>query len=192
MAKMWYALRVQAGRENKIKENLRKRILSQGVDELFGEMIIPTEKVVQIKGSKRQERERRLFPGYLYLEIETGEFDESENRYQMDTDAYFAVKETPGVGDFVGDRNKPIPMSTADVSRILQKEEDMSSKSDEPVISIDLDKGDQVKVKDGPFENFEGVVDEVFPARGMVRVVVTIFGRATPVDLEYWQVGSVS
>lgn len=190
MAKMWYALRVQSGREGKISENLRKRILSQGIDELFGEVVIPTEKVQEIHNSKRRVRERKLFPGYLYLEVETGESEDFDDRYQMAPEAYYIVKETPGVGDFVGDRNKPVPMSDSDVRRILRRDEDIDE--DEPVqVEIDMEKGDQVKIKDGPFENFEGVVEEVVPSKGIVRVVVTIFGRPTEVDLEYWQVGRV-
>lgn len=191
MAKMWYALRVQSGRESKISENLRKRILSQGLEEYFGEVVIPTEKVQEMHGGKRRVRERKLFPGYLYLQVETAESDDFDDRYQMTPEAYFIVKETPGVGDFVGDRNKPVPMSDEDVRRILSREEE-GDEGEDVQVEIDLEKGDQVKIKDGPFENFEGMVEEVVPAKGIVRVVVTIFGRPTTVDLEYWQVGRVS
>jgi len=191
MAKMWYALRVQSGREGKISENLRKRILSQGLEDLFGEVVIPTEKVQEMHGGKRRVRERKLFPGYLYLVVETAESEDYEDRFQMAPEAYYIVKETPGVGDFVGDRNKPVPMSDGDVRRILSRDDDVEE-GEEVQVEIDLEKGDQVKIKDGPFENFEGVVDEVIPAKGIVRVVVTIFGRPTQVDLEYWQIGKVS
>lgn len=191
MAKMWYALRVQSGREEKIKENLEKRILSQGLEKYFGQMVIPTEKIQEIKGGKRRERERKVYPGYIYLEVDTVESDDPDNRHQITGDAYFIVKETPGVGDFVGERNKPVPMSSDDVGKILKAQEQVTA-GDEPTVAIDLNKGDAIKIKDGPFENFEGMVDEVLPAKGLVRVTVTIFGRATPLELEYWQIGKVS
>ena len=192
MSKLWYALRLQAGREEKIKENLEKRIKSQGLEHLFGQMVIPTEKVQEIgKGGKRRERERKVHSGYLYMEVEVEERPDEDPRFQIANEAYYIVKETPGVGDFIGDRNKPVPMTRGDVNKILRVEEE-KPETDDLEVKIDLNKGDQVKVKSGPFENFEGVVDEVFPSQGRVRVTVTIFGRATPVDLEYWQVGQVT
>ncbi|NUQ34997.1 MAG: KOW motif-containing protein, partial [Planctomycetaceae bacterium] len=164
---------------------------SAGLDSQFGEMVIPVEKIQEIKGGRKRERERKVYPGYIYLEVETKVTDDPDDKYQMGGEAYFIVKETPGVGDFVGDRNKPVPMSSNDVQKILKAAAPIVA-GEEPAVAIDLKKGDPIKIKDGPFENFEGVVDEVIPAKGLVRVTVTIFGRATPLELEYWQVGKVT
>lgn len=192
MAKKWYALRLQSGREEKIKENLEKRIKSQGLENLFGDMLIPTERIQEMgKGGKRRERERKVHSGYLYLEVDTVPSMDEDDSFVIVPEAYYIVKETPGVGDFVGDRNKPMPMSQADIDKILKTDEERPEADDVPV-DIDLAKGDHVKIKSGPFENFEATVDEVLPAKGMVRVTVTIFGRETPVELEYWQVGAVN
>lgn len=192
MAKMWYALRLQSGREEKIKENLEKRIKSQGLEDHFGQMVIPTESIQELgKGGKRRVRERKVHSGYLYMEVDTVEADDEDMKYQIVPEAYYIVKETPGVGDFVGDRNKPMPMSQSDIDKILKTEEERPEGEDVE-IDIEFEKGDQVKIKSGPFENFEATVDEVIPAKGMVRVTVTIFGRETPVELEYWQVGAVN
>lgn len=192
MGLMWYVLRVQSSREEKIRENLQKRVKSHGLEQLFGEMVIPTETITEIKGGKKRERQRKIYPGYIYLQVETDE-DNSENaelRYQIQGDAYHLVKDTPGVGDFVGERNRPMPMTDDDVRKILKVAEE-APEGEEPVVSIELNKGDAVKIKDGPFEGFEGSVEEINPSQERVTVIVTIFGRATPVDLEYWQVETV-
>jgi transcriptional antiterminator NusG len=190
MGLKWYALSLQAGREDKIKENLEKRIKSQGIENLFGQMVIPTERVQEIKEGKRRERERRIHGGYMYLQIETGETGDSDYRWVMAPEAYYIVKETPGIGNFIGEKNRPTVMTTEDVNKILRVEEEIGQ-GEEPTVKIDLNKGDQVKIKSGPFENFDGVVDEVLPAKGTVRVTVMIFGRAVGVEVEHWQVSPV-
>ncbi|MCA8917698.1 MAG: transcription termination/antitermination factor NusG [Planctomycetes bacterium] len=190
--KMWYVLRVQSSREEKIKENLEKRVKARGLEHLFDRMVIPTETVQEIKGGKKRERKRKVYPGYLYLEVETDENngESAEQRWKINGDAYHLIRETPGVGDFVGDRNQPVPMSDDDVTKILRISEP-AEEGDEPVVKIEFAKGDAVKIKDGPFDGFEGNVEEVDPEKGRVQVIVTIFGRATPVELEYWQVEKV-
>jgi transcription termination/antitermination protein NusG len=189
--KMWYVLRVQAAREEKVKESLEKRIKARGLEHLFDRMIIPTETVQEIKGGKKRERKRTLYPGYLYIEVETEETDGSDGtRWRIDGDAYHLIRETSGVGDFVGDRNKPVPMSDDDVRKILRVSE-RSEEGEQTVVKIEFSKGDAVKVKDGPFDGFEGHVEEVDTEKGRIQVIVTIFGRATPVELEYWQVEKV-
>ncbi|MEZ5991119.1 MAG: transcription termination/antitermination protein NusG [Planctomycetota bacterium] len=189
---MWYVLRVQSSREEKIKENLEKRVKARGLEHLFDRMVIPTETVQEIKGGKKRERKRKVYPGYLYLEVETDENngESAEQRWKINGDAYHLIRETPGVGDFVGDRNQPVPMSDDDVTKILRISEP-AEEGDEPVVKIEFAKGDAVKIKDGPFDGFEGNVEEVDPEKGRVQVIVTIFGRATPVELEYWQVEKV-
>jgi transcription termination/antitermination protein NusG len=190
--KMWYVLRVQNTREDKIKENLEKRVKASGLEHLFDRMIIPTETVQEIKNGKKRERKRKMHPGYLYLEVETEE-DSSESataRYRVNGEAYHLIRSTPGVGDFVGDRDQPMPMSEDDVRKILRISEP-KDEGEETVVKIEFSKGDAVKIKDGPFDGFEGHIEEVDTEKGRIQVVVTIFGRATPVELEYWQVERV-
>ena len=190
--KMWYVLRVQSSREEKIKENLEKRVKARGLETLFDRMVIPTETVQEIKGGKKRERKRKVYPGYLYLEVQTDEDNSegAEQRWKINGDAYHLIRETPGVGDFVGDRNQPVPMSEEDVNKILRISAPKED-GDEKVVKIEFAKGDAVKIKDGPFDGFEGNVEEVDPEKGRIQVIVTIFGRATPVELEYWQVEKV-
>jgi transcriptional antiterminator NusG len=190
--KMWYVLRVQNTREDKIKENLEKRVKASGLEHLFDRMLIPTESVQEIKNGKKRERKRKMHPGYLYIEIETEE-DNSEsaaNRFKVSSEAYHLIRSTPGVGDFVGDRDQPMPMSDEDVRKVLRMSEP-KEEGEETVVKIEFSKGDSVKIKDGPFDGFEGHIEEVDPEKGRIQVVVTIFGRATPVELEYWQVERV-
>jgi transcriptional antiterminator NusG len=190
--KMWYVLRVQSSREEKIKENLEKRVKARGLETLFDRMVIPTETVQEIKGGKKRERKRKVYPGYLYLEVETEENrgESAEHRWKINGDAYHLIRETPGVGDFVGDRNQPVPMSEEDVRKIL-KISQPQEEGEETVMKVEFAKGDAVKIKDGPFDGFEGNVEDVDPEKGRIQVIVTIFGRATPVELEYWQVEKV-
>ena len=190
--KMWYVLRVQSSREEKIKENLERRVKARGLESLFDRMVIPTETIQEIKGGKKRERKRKVYPGYLYLEVETNEdhSEGAEHRWKIDGEAYHLIRETPGVGDFVGDRNQPVPMSDDDVKKILRISEPQEA-GEEAVMKFEFNKGDAVKIKDGPFDGFEGNVEEVDAEKGRVQVVVTIFGRATPVELEYWQVEKV-
>ena len=173
MAHEWYVLRVASGRESTVQEALKKKIQLAGLSEVIPEVLVPTERVSEIKGGKKRYRERKLYPGYLIVQME------------LVDDAWYLIKDTPGIGDFVGSFQKPVPLSPDEVERIKSTQKD---KEEAPEVKIDLEPGDGVKIKEGPFENFDGSVDEVFPAKGQVRVMVTIFGRSNPVDLEYWQV----
>jgi transcriptional antiterminator NusG len=177
MEKEWYVLRVQAGRENQVRETLEKRAKNPDLDEKVGRILVPTERISEIKGGRRRVREKKLFPGYIMIEME---FDEK---------LWYVIRETPGIGDFVGPRSRPTPMQPHEVDRILN--EMTRDDDDKPRVKIDFVQGDSVKIKEGPFENFDGVVDEVIPAKGIVKVIVTIFGRPTPVELEYWQVENI-
>ena len=173
MANEWYVLRVASGREESVKEGLLKKIQIAGLEESIPTVLVPTERVSEIKGGKKRYREKKLYPGYIIVEMD------------LTDDVWYLIKETPGIGDFVGSFQKPIPLSPPEVEKILNT---LKDKEETPELRIDLEAGDGVKIKEGPFENFDGTVDEVFPTKGQVRVIVTIFGRATPVDLEYWQV----
>ncbi len=182
MAKNWFVLRVQSGREDSVKESLTKRVQARKLDDLVGRVIVPTEKVSEIKGGKRRIAERKIYPGYIMVELEM------EESGRIPEKAWFTIKETPGIGDFVGSRTKPIPMREHEVARMLEA---LEEKEEAPKIKIGFRNGDSVRIKEGPFENFDGYVEEINPAKGLVKVVVTIFGRATPIELEYWQVEAI-
>jgi transcriptional antiterminator NusG len=173
MTKEWYVLRVASGREEAVKEGLLKKIQIAALEESIPTVLVPTERVSEIKGGKKRYKERKLYPGYIIVEME------------LTDDVWYLIKDTPGIGDFVGSYQNPVPLSPQEVEKILHT---LSERDQTPAVKIDLESGDGVKIKEGPFENFDGTVDEVFPAKGQVRVMVSIFGRATPVDLEYWQV----
>ncbi len=170
---LWYVLKVQTNREKSIRESLLKRIKREGMSEYFGDIIIPTEKVVETKGGKKKVTERKLYPGYLMIQA------------VLNDDTWYLVRDTSGVGDFTGSAGKPIPMQENEIKRMLGLEE---TKEAEPAkIKIDLAVGDVVKIKEGTFEGFEGMIDTVDDASGKVTVLIEIFGRSTPVELEYWQ-----
>ena len=176
MARQWYVLRVQSGREETVKETLARKVQLAGLEDYVTNILVPTEKVTEIKGGRKRVKERKLYPGYLLVEME------------LTDDVWFLVRDTPGIGDFVGAYGRPAPVSPEEVARILEHEE---QKEEVPQVKIDLERGQNVKIKEGPFMNFDGVVDEINPAKGTVKVIVTIFGRATPVELEYWQVEKI-
>jgi transcriptional antiterminator NusG len=177
--KAWYVVKVQSGREDTIKEGLLKRVKIEGLEEYFGEIIVPTEKVSEIKGGKKRITERKFYPGYIMVHM------------AITDRTWYLVRSIPGVGDFVGGGpgQTPVPMAQYEVDKMLGQ---VTSKTDDqPRLKINFEKGETVKIKEGPFENFEGSVDEVLEGKGLVRVMVEIFGRPTPVELEYWQVERV-
>lgn len=177
-AKMdWYILKVQSNREESIKEGLLRRVAIAGLEYFFGDVIVPTEKVTEFKAGKKRVRKRKLYPGYLVVQME------------INDDTWFLVRETPGIGDFTGAAGRPAPMLPHEVSRILAKQEEKSEKA--PKLNISFRPGDQVKINEGTFENFEGQVQSIDEQNGRVTVMINIFGRSTPVELEYWQIGSV-
>lgn len=173
---IWYVLKVQSGREDTIRDALERRVKIEDLGEYFGQIVVPKEKVTEIRNNKKRTVERKSYPGYIMVHMELNE------------KTWFVVRETPGVGDFVGAHGTPTPMSQTEIDRILKPEEPGETKA---VPKIDLERGDRVKIKEGPFESFEGTVDEVIEARGLVKVMLIIFNRPTPVDLEYWQVERV-
>lgn len=179
--KLWYVLKVQSNREKSIRENLLRRIKREGLEYFFGDIRIPTEKVVETKGGKKKVVERKLYPGYLMIQME------------LNDETWYLVRETGGVGDFTGAARKPMPMEPHEIARMLgggTPEE--PEKTKEPTkVRIDVATGDKVKIKEGGFEGFEGIVDVVDDANGEVTVLIEIFNRSTPVKLEHWQVESV-
>ena len=179
MAKRWYILRVPSGREDTSRDGLLKRVALNNLQDQISKVVVPTERVSEIKARKKRVTQRKVYPGYIMVEIET----------PIPKEAWFLIKETPGIGEFVGSTKKPSPMADHEVDKLLSDSE--RSKEAEPTVRINFKPGDNVKVVEGPFENFDGVVQEVNPAKGMVTISVTIFGRATPVELEYWQIESI-
>jgi transcriptional antiterminator NusG len=171
---VWYVLKVQSSREDTIRDALQRRVKIQGLQRFFDKIVVPTEKITEIRNNKKRIVERKTYPGYIMVQMELNE------------KTWFLVRETPGVGDFVGAHGTPTKMTDAEVNQMLHQEEEKTT-AETPKVRIDVERGDRVKIKDGPFENFEGTVDEVIEGRGLVKVMLIIFNRPTPVDLEYWQ-----
>jgi transcriptional antiterminator NusG len=172
---VWYVLKVQSSREDTIRDALGRRVKIQGLQKYFGQIVVPTEKITEIRNNKKRIVERKTYPGYIMVQMELNE------------KTWFVVRETPGVGDFVGAHGTPTKMTETEVNQMLHQEEEKTT-AETPKVRIDVERGDRVKIKDGPFENFEGTVEEVIEGRGLVKVMLIIFNRPTPVDLEYWQV----
>ena len=174
--KDWYILKVQVNREDTIKKDLERRIAVSGLKEFFGEILVPTEKVTEISrdGKGKKVVKKKLYPGYIMIFMEV--FD----------DSWFLVRETAGVGDFTGAQGKPTPMLPHEVERILKLDKEGPEKM--PELKVGYQVGQEVKVKEGPFETLEGVVDNIDYNSGQVTVVISIFGRSTPVVLEYWKI----
>ena len=173
----WYILKVQSNREESIREGLLRRMAIAGLDRFVGDVIVPTEKVTEFKGGKKRVIKRKLYPGYLVVQMEINE------------DTWFLVRETPGIGDFTGASGRPTPMLPHEISRILAKQEEKSEKA--PKLKIGVAAGERVKINEGTFENFEGEVESIDETNGRVTVMINIFGRSTPVELEYWQIEAV-
>jgi transcriptional antiterminator NusG len=186
----WYVLRVQSNKEDSVRESLEKRVDSvreslekrvkqAALEDQITQVMVPTEKVSEIKSGKKRVTERKIYPGYVMIEM------------VMNDDTWYLVRETPGIGDFVGGapNTRPMPMPQYEVDKMLGEAE--KTEEEAPKLDIRFREGEAVKITEGPFENFNGVVKEVLPGKGLVKVEVTIFGRPTPVELEYWQIESI-
>lgn len=175
--KKWYILKVQSNREDSIGDTLQRRIRMQGMDRFFGKVVVPKEQVTEFKGGKKRIVSRKLYPGYILVNM------------VLNDETWYLVRETGGIGDFTGSAGRPSPMLQADVDKLLNKS---AVKTDEaPRLKINFKKGDRVKITEGTFENFEGEVEQIDEANGRVTVMLSIFGRSTPVDIEYWQIEGV-
>lgn len=179
----WYFVRCQSGSEDSIRKQVELRLKMAGVSDLVPQVLVPFERVTDLKGGKKRIVNRKLYPGYLMLQADLEE--EAEERSLQ---ARSVVRDTPRVGDFLGPRGEPVSLSEAEVSSILLRMNDSETNLQ---VNIGLNKGDMVKIKSGPFDGFDGTVEEVVPDKGLVKVTVTIFGRPTPVELKYWEVESV-
>ncbi|MGA7391508.1 MAG: transcription termination/antitermination protein NusG [Terrimicrobiaceae bacterium] len=176
----WYVVHVLSGLEQKVQDNLLRRIKLEEMSDYVYDVLIPTERVQEIKRGKKTETTRKFFPGYLIVNMNLLD----ENNQLVEKTWYF-IKDTDGVIGFAGTKDRPIPMRKKEVESLLAQ---VRERDDFVKPKISFEVGDKVKVADGPFQNQNGVVEEIDPERGKLRVSVTIFGRETPVDLEYWQV----
>jgi transcriptional antiterminator NusG len=171
--KKWFIIHTYSGFENKVAESLKTRADAFGFADKIGQILIPTEEVVELRNGKKVTSKRLVYPGYVLVEME------------MNDQLWHEVKNTPRVTGFVGGGNAPVPLSADEVNQILYRQQ---SSAERPRPKMTFEKNDSVRIVDGPFANFSGKVDEVNPERGTLRVMVTIFGRATPVELEFLQV----
>jgi transcriptional antiterminator NusG len=175
----WFVLRVASNKESYVRETLMRKVQIEGLSDWVGRIMVPTEKTKTLKGGKAKITETKLYPGYVFVEMKL----EPDGRIQQDV--FFLIKETTGVGDFVGTAGRPTPMKEHEVEKMLF---DSRKPEESPTVRMEFAKGDNVTIKEGAFENYEGTVDEVMPDKGKVRVLVTIFGRQAPVEIEYWQI----
>jgi len=178
MEKRWYVLHVFAGQEGKVRENLLKRVQIEEMQDYVGEVLVPTEKVSEVKQGKRITQTRKLFPGYVLIQMAL------EAEQGLMEKPWSFIKATTGVLGFIGGKN-PVPLSPDEVQKILQQIEE---KQDRVKPKVVFEPGEMVRITDGPFLSFNGLVEEVDPERGRLKVSVSIFGRTAPVELEYWQV----
>jgi transcriptional antiterminator NusG len=176
MEKKWYIVHAYSNFERKVAESITEKAHAAGLDDLFEEVLVPTEKVVEVRRGRKVDAERKFFPGYVLVKM------------AMTDEAYHLIKNTPKVTGFLGADKRPIPISEAEAHRILQQ---VQEGVERPKPSISFEVGEQVRVADGPFASFNGQIEEVDEVRARLKVAVSIFGRATPVELEYGQVEKI-
>jgi transcriptional antiterminator NusG len=172
----WYIVHTQTGSEEKAKAGLESKLASSEIKSLVEEVVVPTEQVSEVRGGKKRITERKFFPGYILIKM------------IMTKESWYLVKSTPGITGFIGPGRRPTSISQQEVDNILQRTEDTESK---PTPKISFEVGESIRIAQGPFANFNGSVTEVYPDRGKLKVSVSIFGRSTLVELEYWQVEKI-
>jgi len=175
-AKQWYIIHTYSGFENRVKESLRQRADAMGMGDIIGDILIPTEEVVEMKDGKKVVSSKKFFPGYILVNM------------AMSDDAWHMVKNTPKVTGFVGTGIKPTPLSQEEVDRIINQ---VTTSAEKPKPKFVFKEGEQVRIVDGPFSNFSGTVEEVNHDRNTLKIMVTIFGRSTPVELDFLQVEKI-
>lgn len=174
--KKWYIIHTQTGSEDKVKKGLEHRVNTVGISSQIDKVLIPTEQISEIRSGKKHVSHRKFFPGYLLVHMDMNEV------------TWFLVKSTPGITSFIGMGHKPSALSDKEVETILSRSKDSESK---PSPKVAFEVGEAVRIVEGPFVNFNGTIDEVAPGKGKLKASVSIFGRATPVELEYWQVEKI-
>ncbi|MBL8964242.1 MAG: transcription termination/antitermination factor NusG [Phycisphaeraceae bacterium] len=176
----WFVLRVASNKESSVRETLLRKVQIEKMTHLVGRILVPTEKTKTVKAGKQKITETKLYPGYVFVEMRL------EDDGRIPQDVFFLIKETTGVGDFVGTAGRPTPMKEHEIEKMLL---DSRKPEDQPSVKLVFQKGEHVQIKEGPFQSYEGTVDELLPDKGLVRVLVTIFGRQAPIELEEWQIG---
>jgi len=179
MKNQWFVVHTLSGQEMKVKESIEKRLKAEEMGDYIKEVLVPMEKVVDVRGGKKTVSSRKLYPGYVFIDMALLD----ENNRVIDKPWYF-IRETPGIIGFVGG-DRPTPTPAEEIESI---KEQISESEDVEKPKVNFEVGETVKINDGPFLNFSGVVEEIEPERGKLKVTVNIFGRNTPVELEYWQV----
>jgi transcriptional antiterminator NusG len=175
----WFVIHTLSGQEQKVKDNIERRIKVEEMGEFIKEVLIPTEKVAEVKKGKKTTSTRKFYPGYILVHMRL-----LDEKNQLVDRSWYFVRETPGIIGFIGG-DRPVPLKPDEVDSILAQIEERQEKV-APKVAFEM--GETVKVTDGPFQNFTGVIEEIDPARGKLKISVSIFGRSTPVELEYWQV----
>ena len=176
MAKHWYVIHTQTGYEDRIKKALESKVKAGLSKDSITQVLVPIEQVSEIKGGKKRISQRKFFPGYILVEME------------LTDESWYLIKSITGVTGFVGAGSKPLPLNNEEVDTILRQAKDAKEK---PTPKVIFDKGENIRVNDGPFTNFNGTIEEVNLAKGKIKVMISIFGRATPVELETWQVEKI-
>ena len=176
MVKKWYVVHTQTGQEEKVKAGLESMIRAKDLGAKVDNILVPTEKVSEVKEGKRRILHRKFFPGYVLIEME------------LDEETWYLIKSTPGVSGFIGSGKKPLPLKESEIKVIIQQAKE---KKEKPQPRILFEKNEAVRIKEGPFTNFSGVIEGVNPDKQKLKVMVSIFGRSTPVELEYWQVEKI-
>lgn len=173
MAKHWYVIHTQTGYEDRVKTALESKVKAELTKGAISQILVPIEQVSEVKGGKKRISQRKFFPGYILVEME------------LTDESWYLIKSIPGVTGFVGAGSRPLPLKEEEIENILKQAKEAKEK---PTPKVIFEKGESVRVNEGPFINFNGAVDEVNLAKGKVKVMISIFGRATPVELETWQV----
>lgn len=177
----WYVLRVASNKEGSVRDALDRKVRIEQFEQRIGRILVPTIREKRMRGGTARVYHRKLYPGYVFVEMAT-DADGS-----IPEDIWFMIKETTGVGDFISSGGKPTAMAQAEIVEMLKAA--LAPEEDAPTLAnLNFKKGDKVKVTEGPFENFEGAVEEIDQQKGMVKVVVTIFSRPTPIEIEYWKI----
>ncbi len=175
----WFVLRVASNKEDSVRTTLLRKVKIEGMEHYVNRILVPTEHEKTIKAGKQKIIEKKLYPGYVFVEMKL------EDDGRIPQDVFFLIKETSGVGDFIGTAGRPSPMSIPEIEKMITA---AKPAEDQPQVKMAFEPGDHIKVKEGPFENTEGTVDELLPEQGKVRVLVTVFGRSTPLELEHWMI----
>ncbi|MEI8176058.1 MAG: transcription termination/antitermination protein NusG [Candidatus Omnitrophota bacterium] len=176
MEKKWYVIHTQTGSEEKVRTHLQNRLKLSALKEQIGQILVPSERVSEVRSGKKRISERKFFPGYILVQME------------LTDEVWYLLKNTAGVTGFIGSGQKPVSIDESEVEYILKQSVERQEK---PIPKMIFQKGESVRVIDGPFVNFTGAIDEVYPTKGRIKVSISVFGRSTPVELEYWQVEKI-